>query len=261
MNSGKIPCAFLGTCAADFHLLKITDCADRFDLNARRASCMLIGESLLIDCGMHAIDSMRIAKADISKITDIFLTHTHADHFNRENVEKIAENKKFPVRLWCRQDAIIPPIDNVETVNMKEGEYYSVCEGINAMSVYANHDEDSFPQHILFNVNGKKLLYATDGAWLLSRACKHLKNKLIDYYIIDATCGDYVGDYRFAAHNSIPMIRLMLPSLKANGIIGDETKIILTHIAPSLHKPHEQICRVTKADGMTVAYDGMTFEL
>ncbi len=252
---------FLGTCAADFSLLRKTDCLDRFDKNARRASCMMIGENILVDCGMHVLDSIRIAKVDISKITDIFVTHFHADHFNKEHAEIIAQGKENPVRLWCRQDTDIPPMENIDIIKMEEGVYYHVSKNVNAMSVYANHDEASFPNHFLFNVNGKKLLYATDGAWILARAVKHLRGMKIDYYVTDATCGDYIGDYRAGEHNSIPMIRLMLPSLKQLEILREDSTVLLTHIAPSLHKPHDEIQESVLADGITVAYDGMTVEL
>ena len=252
---------FLGTSAADFSLLRKTDCADRFDKNARRASCMMIGENILIDCGMHVMDSLRIAKVDVSKITDIFVTHFHADHFNREYAEKIAEGKSSPVRLWCRQDTNIQPLKNIDIIKMEEGVYYHVAPSLNALSVYANHEESVFPNHFLFNIDETKVLYATDGAWILGRAIQYLKKKNIDVYIVDATCGDYEGDYRVGEHNSIPMIRLMLPSLKTNGIINDNTKVILTHIAPSLHKPHDETQEIVKADGMIVAYDGMTVDL
>ena len=66
---------FLGTAAADFSPRLKTDCADRFDKDARRASCMLIGENYMVDCGLYAMESLRIAGTDISKITDIFVTH------------------------------------------------------------------------------------------------------------------------------------------------------------------------------------------
>ena len=257
----KLVCTFLGTSAANFPLLKTGNYNDRFDNNARRASCMMIGENILIDCGMHVLDSLKLAKVDVSKITDIFVTHTHADHFNKEHAEIIASGKNAPVRLWCRQDAVFPEMQNIEIIRMEEGVYYHVSKNVNAMSVYANHDEASFPNHFLFNVNGKKLLYATDGAWILARAVKHLRGMKIDYYVTDATCGDYIGDYRAGEHNSIPMIRLMLPSLKQLEILREDSTVLLTHIAPSLHKPHDEIQESVLADGITVAYDGMTIEL
>lgn len=252
---------FLGTSAADFKLLAKTDCADRFDKNARRASCAMIGDSILIDCGMHVLDSIRIAKVDVSKITDIFVTHFHADHFDGEHAEVIAQGKTTPVRLWCRSDAKVPELKNIEIIRMEEGVYYHVANGLNAMSIRANHDETVFPNHFLFDVDGTKVLYATDGAWITNSATRNLRGKNIDVYVVDATCGDYEGDRRAGEHNSIPMLRLLLPSLKTLEIINDKTKVFLTHIAPSLHKTHEETQEIVQKDGMTVAHDGLTIDL
>ena len=35
-------------------------------------------------------------------------------------------------------------------------------------SLQANHDENVYPQHFLFEKNGKRFLYACDGAWFLT---------------------------------------------------------------------------------------------
>lgn len=252
---------FLGTSAADFSLLRSMNCQDRFDKNARRASCMMINDNILIDCGMHAMDSLRIAKKDIAKITDIFITHFHADHFNKGFVETIAEGKSAPLRLWCRQDAKIAPMNNVDVIRMEEGTYYHVEPEMNVKAVYANHEESAFPQHYVFDLNGKKVMYATDGAWVSNRAFPYLRKNNLDVLIIDATCGDYSNDRRLAEHNSIPMIRLMVPFLKTSEIIREDTAIYLTHIAPSLHKPHDETQELVKADGFIVAYDGLTFNV
>lgn len=253
----KIQCTFLGTSAADFSLLRVTDCKDRFDKNARRASCLQIGENYLIDCGVHVLDSLRIAKTDVTKITDIFVTHFHKDHFVAEHAEAIAADKKTPLRLWCRRDTCIRDLNNIEVIRMEEGVYYHIANGMNVKAVYANHDESSFPQHYVFDFNGKKMMYATDGAWILTRAFQYLKNAKLDVLIIDATCGDYPGDCRMAEHNSIPMIRSMIPFMKNAGMIHDKTEIYLTHLAPSLHKPHDETQKLVESDGLTVAYDGM----
>lgn len=79
--------------------------------------------------------------------------------------------------------------------------------------------------------------------------------------VLDATCGDYAGDYRMGEHNSIPMIRLMLPSLKTWGVINEQTKVYLSHLAPKLHLPHEETVALVAKDGLLVAYDGLELEL
>ena len=257
----KIELLFLGTAAADFSPRLKTDCKNRFDKNARRASCMLVGTHYMIDCGMYALESLRIAKADISQITDIFLTHLHADHFNPENIAFIADGKEKPLRIWVRRDAVLPDIANTEIVPIHFHTVMPVSDEMTVESVDANHDPDAFPQYLVFTINGKRLMYALDGAWFLTATYNYLRDRNLDMLVLDATCGDYTGDYRMAAHNSIPMIRLMLPSLKARGIINDQTRIYLSHLAPRLHLPHDETAALVAKDGLFVAYDGLELEL
>lgn len=250
---------FLGTCAADFSPRLLTDCRDRFDDDARRASCALVNGRYLIDCGPHCPDSLRIAGIDPGCITDIFLTHLHADHFVKESVEYVASS--HPVRLWVRSDASLPQIGNVEVMRMDSFERYGAGEDFFVTGLPANHDPDAYPQHLLIEAGGKKIFYGMDGGWLLNKTYAHLWNTHLDLCVLDGTCGDYEGDYRMGEHNSIPMIRLMLPSLRTVGAIDDRTLIFISHLAPSLHKPHAETVRICEKDGIHVASDGLRLSL
>lgn len=252
---------FLGTAAADFSPRLKTDCKDRFDKDARRSSCILIGEQFMVDCGLYAMESLRIAGTDISRITDIFVTHLHADHFVAEHAELIAAGKEKPLRLWVRRDAELPEMANVEVIRMPRHTVMEVAEGFTVEAIDANHHPATFPQHYIFTINGKKLLYALDGGWFLNESYKYLRDCNLDMMIIDCTCGDYLGDYRMGEHNSIPMVRLMLPSLKTWGTITDNTRVFLSHLAPRLHKPHDETVALVAKDGMEVAYDGLKLDL
>ena len=121
----------------------------------------------------------------------------------------------------------------------------------------ANHDENSFPQHFLFESENKKFFYGLDGAWILYETYYALKNAKLDCIVLDGTCGNTPAEWRIAEHNTLPMIKLMLPSFKSWGIINDDTKVYVSHIAPSLHKPHNQIVDELKEYGIKVAYDGL----
>ncbi len=255
----KTSITFLGTCACDFSPLLKTDFKDCFDKNARRSSSVLVADRFLFDCGYHTCDSLRIAKADISKITDIFISHLHPDHFIAENVATIAKDRS--IRLWCRRDAEIPPIPGVTVIHMERGVEYEVAPGVQVFAVDANHAESVCPQHYVLKINGKKIFYGCDGAWFLNPSAARLKNEELDFVILDATCGDYCGDQRMSEHNSIPLLRVMIPSLRTLKIIGDETEIYISHIAPSLHRPHDEIIEAVKNDGMKVAYDGLKLDI
>lgn len=252
---------FLGTCACDYSEKLKTEYKNSFDYDARRSSCALINGKYLIDCGEHAIQSLNIANVNFEDISDIFITHLHSDHYKLENIKAIASSKKQKLKLWVREDAFIPEIENVEIFHIKSTKTYDVDGDLKVMGLKANHDENVYPQHFLFEIEGKKFLYACDGAWFLNETYYKLQNTNLSLLVLDATCGDYVGDYRMGEHNSIPMIRLMLPSLKVWGTVTENTKIYLSHIAPSLHKPHNEIVMSVQKDGLNVAYDGLEIEV
>ena len=252
---------FLGTCACDYSPLLQTTYKDVFDKNARRSSCALINGRYLIDCGYHCLEELRIAKIDLAQITDIFVTHFHSDHYNVECISQIAKASERTLRVWVRADARRTDIANVEWKLMQKGEQYTVDENMKVTGLLANHNESVYPQHILLETEGKRIFYALDGAWFLHETYYALKNTNLDFLVLDCTCGDYEGDYRIGEHNSIPMIRLMLPSLKKWGAITEKTQVYAQHLAPSLHKSHEETVEILQKDGVYVAYDGLSLQL
>lgn len=254
---------FLGTCAADFSPKLKTDFANCFDMNARRSSAALIDGRYLIDCGVHTIDSLRIADIPLDSITDVFFTHLHGDHFQAANLSKIAAAKSEPLRVWVANGAKMPKIENTVIIRMPKHAKVDVDEGVFVTGLYANHDENSAPQHLLFEIDGKHILYATDGGWVINASYNFLRQQTptLDMLVLDCTCGDYEGEWRIGEHNSIPMIRLMLPSFRKVKIIDENTGVYLTHLAPSLHKPHDETVEIVKPMGAIVAYDGLEVEI
>ncbi len=254
---------FLGTCAADFSPKLKTDFVDCFDMNARRSSAALIDGRYLIDCGVHTIDSLRIAGIHLESITDVFFTHLHGDHFQAANLQKIAAAKTEPLRVWVANSAKMPKIENTVIIRMPKHAKIDVDNGVFVTGLYANHDENAAPQHLLFEIDGKRILYATDGGWVVNASYNFLRQQTptLDMLVLDCTCGDYEGEWRIGEHNSIPMVRLMLPSFRKVKIIDEDTKVYLTHLAPSLHKPHDETVEIVKPMGALVAYDGLEVEI
>ena len=257
---GKVKLQFLGTCACDFSPKLENEFKHCFDMDARRSSALLINDSILIDCGVHTIEALDILNIPYTQISDVLITHTHDDHFIPENIEKLAKNRHSPLRLWVREDANIPEFTNVDVIRMKLVTKYEQY-GITVTGTPANHDQRTAPQHLLLELDGKKIYYATDGAWIMCDALRCVRGSNLDVMVVDTTMGDYEGDYREAEHNSIPMIKHMIPMLKTNKVINDSTKIYLSHIAPSLHKPHNETVEIAKTFGADVAYDGLLMEI
>lgn len=261
----KYDITFLGTCAADFSPRLKGDCADRFDDNARRASCLLFNDSFLIDCGPHCLDSLRIAGIPQGNIGDIFVTHLHGDHYKPETVTAIAKARYDAtgeaLRFWVSEGAQLPDIPHLDVRYMTKFTEYKVNDTLTVVGMTANHDAASYPQHLLFELDGVKFLYATDGAWFINDTYNYLRKKTLALFVTDGTCGDKEGEWRIGEHNTIPMIKLMLPSLKTVGIIDENTVVCMTHLAPSLHRPHDETVELMSDVGVKVAYDGMKLEI
>lgn len=252
---------FLGTGAYDYSARLLTECKDKFDKDARRSSAMMLGESILIDCGDHILNELRISGTAPAKIKDILITHLHVDHYDAGNIKAIAEAADRPLRLWVRAGASIPEISGVEVIHMTPFERYELACGFYVTGMPANHAYEVFPQHFLIEIDGKSMFYGCDGAWLLSETYNYMRKREFDLMVLDCTVGDYVGDMRLGEHNSIPMIRLMLPSFKTTKITTEKTVIYLSHIAPSLHKSHVDTVKIAEEMGCLVAYDGLTIDL
>ncbi len=247
---------FLGTNAAGVSPRFQTDLADRFDKNVRRNSSALLDGHTLIDCGPSCLNSLHVAGIEYGQIDRVLLTHLHGDHFQPSTLAALAEGRSEPLPLYLRADAKPAPIPNVEFIPMEPYQSYEIGP-YTVTGLPANHEERACPQHPLIEENGKKLFYGLDGGWFRNGTYLYLKKAGLTLAVLDATVGDYVGDHRMAEHNSFPMLRLMLPSLKTVGIINDDTKIWLSHLAPSLHAPHDETVEIAARDGMNVAYDGL----
>ena len=164
--------------------------------------------------------------------------------------------------MWVANNAKIPAIENTIVIRMPKLAKAEINEGFFVTGLYANHDEICAPQHLLFEIDGKRILYATDGAWVVNASYNYLRQQAtqLDGLMLDCTCGDYEGEWRIGEHNSIPMIRLMMPSFKKVKIVNDETKVYITHLAPSLHKSHDETVKIMAEMGVEVAYDGLEVE-
>lgn len=249
---------FMGTGAADFSPLLETEFRNKLSKNARRSSSLLINSHILIDCGPHTPDSFSIQGIDPSQVTDLLVTHFHSDHFNRESIARIAACRSTPLRMWYRADASPNPIENVEFHPVAPLETFET-EHFQGMALAANHRAN--PLHYDIEINGVRLFYGCDGAWLLNETFYAMMKRQYHCMILDATVGDYNGDYRLGEHNSVPMIRLMTASFISQNVIAPNGIICLSHLARTLHNPHEEVAQNLASEGYTVAYDGLQLKI
>lgn len=221
---------FLGTGAADWVL------KEEGGGETRRFSSVLIDDVLLIDPGPQVLEAMSEYGKIPENIKYIIVTHRHGDHYNEETV-KTLENY------------------GAEFINFVSGEERKLGEFM--VSAYtANHGTSTEAVHFIIEKDGKKFFYGLDSAWLLYDEIKAIKEKHIDYAVLDGTIGNQEGDYRIFEHNNLRMVREMKLTL-APFI----RRFAISHMAYTLHQPHEQLAEEMKNYNIEVAFDGFETEI
>ena len=255
--------SFLGTGAADTPTILPQQYQNAFSKEIRRNSSALVEDNLLIDCGPHTLSSLALIHADLSKITDLCVTHTHADHIDPASVARLAAEGGKPLRIWCDSGAVsvFSEIPNVEIHPLRAGKPVRVGE-YSIIPPAANHlveNSDEQPLHYLVEAQGKRFFYGCDGAWLRADSFLILQeHRPFDLMVFDATVGREDEGFRLGSHNSLAMLELLLPLLKRCQIVTEQTQPILSHMAITLHRPYEDIAAEMTPNGFAVAYDGLT---
>ena len=260
---------FLGTGAADW--AEIPDDNVKFDTDKkiRRRSTVLVNGRYLIDCAPFSCDYAQYLGVDTSKITDIFLTHSHIDHLYRDSLLKFIKAAENKITFHCHKDAVCRiPLEDSERnlINIAPFEVFDeiVTDDFTAVPLYSNHTVENSPEttvHYVFKCGEKSFFYGCDGAWFLSKTWDYLCKCKLDLVIFDGTVGDYEDDFRIATHNSIPMIRIMVKAMKKKAIINDESVIMLNHLARTLHVGIKETEELLAKDSMLAAYDFMRYTL
>jgi phosphoribosyl 1,2-cyclic phosphodiesterase len=221
---------FLGTGAADWQGPNETG-------EYRRLTSTLVDGKMLMDVTMTVLDQI----PDQAAITDVFFTHSHRDHFDLNALRTLAPCRVYAHESWA--GAIVG--DGLEVVALQVGIPVEAACGYTVIPMPANHSTENKQEttlHYLIEGEGKRILYATDGAWLLNQAHHIIGQKVLDAAIFDATIGDgFDGDYRIFEHNSIDMIRLMVKTLQKTGRLPEGAPVYLTHLARTLHASQKEV--------------------
>lgn len=233
----------------------------------RRFSSALLDGKVLIDPGPHIFkwfdgtDTQKLFRG----IECVVVTHSHGDHFCIESLEKLAKNAgKLTVIGNHAIESLVPKSDSIifRGINALESTEIS---GYKITALPSNHYVEECEKGDTFHYfvtapDGKKLFYGLDGAWLTNPEYRVLRENGADLMVLDCTCGDKTPEFRVFEHNTIPMVLIMVDTLRKFGALAENGKIFVSHLAKTLHEPHDAVCRRFSDSGVNVAYDGLTVE-
>jgi L-ascorbate metabolism protein UlaG (beta-lactamase superfamily) len=253
---------FVGTGAADWACTYEATVEEAAVGAVRGMSAILVNGRILIDCGGTVPEALALFGADASGITDLLVTHTHGDHLNPAALQRLLEarGQAAPLRVWIESGGVerLPELDGIEVHSLQAGQAFDTA-GLSATPLAANHvvRPPEQPLHYLLKCQGRRVFYATDGAWLFRETWLRLRELELDGIIWDATNGETEGDWRIFEHNSVDMIRLMMQTLRREGIATPDTRVRLTHMARALCAPHEEMHQRLGPEGLVPAHDGL----
>lgn len=258
---------FLGTGAAPSFKIPNSQIAP----GQRRCAALMLDNNILVDVAPQSFDYAKELGIDVSEITDIFLSHTHPDHFSKPALMQFVDAAKAKINFWCHDSAVEylhfseELAEKVNICPMECMQEYEAPE-IKTVAIPANHlaGKNEQPVHFIFEKDEKTLFYGCDGAWFLCESWDYLRNRARPFsaMILEATVGDRPGDYRIGGHNTIPMLRLLITAMKDNGIIDFSTRLIADHLGvPPYDKENAGGYGLLEELGMTVAEDGMELEI
>lgn len=251
---------FLGTGAADWAWHPAEEV--RYDTSGaiRRTSSLLLDGKYLIDPAPEAyFFASEVLKLDLSGLQGIFLTHRHKDHLCYESLKKFIEAADEPVRFYCHETTV-PYLELDDDMQkrliicpVKAGQTVEVGD-MKVLILSANHTgyaPGEVPVHYVFEKGDKRFLYGLDGGWYTCDTWDILLETKLDMAVVDGTVGGAKTDYRICSHNTLAMIELLVASMKECSILKEDSRIVLSHLARTLHGPNEDY------RDWTVAQDGM----
>ena len=221
---------FLGTGAADWSPKKPETGEHRW------LSSALINDDLLIDPGPSVPDAIKRYNIDVKKIKYIIITHRHGDHFNEETLKMLCDS-------------------GAELVEFSAGEERKVGK-YTVKALEANHPTCVPTVHYIIDDGEKRMFYGLDGAWLLMPEVDAIKESRVDLAVLDATIGNRPGDYRIFEHNNLKMVVEMKETLSKY-----VDRFVISHMARTLHDPHDILSAQMEKEGILTAFDGMVLDI
>lgn len=225
---------FLGTGAADWDWTNHPP-------GTRNSTATLLGTSCLLDAGPCVLRGLDSVHASPARVTDLLVTHAHADHFHPESIHQIARAGRRRLRVWASPQAISrldASLCDLRPVLPGTAFRAAGCAVTSLPSNHVSRDPSEQTMNYVFVGRGVRLLYALDGAWLCARA-RHILHAVLGKrpltaVVWDATCGNTFHDWRFAEHNDLRMIAAMRESMICDGLVSPETLHVFDHVARTL---------------------------
>ncbi|WP_442593822.1 MBL fold metallo-hydrolase [Neobacillus sp. D3-1R] len=236
--------------------------------NIRTRTSAIIDDTLKIDfppdTNLHVLRD----NIDLSKVTDLIITHTHTDHLYAEDISMklpiYANKQNYPLNIhghdlplyFCRTR--IEETDEYFTFNLlKPFKSYQVGS-FKVTGLLADHARLETCMLYAIEKNGKSFLYGHDTGWFPDETWEWLNGRQFDAALLDCTNGNIPVKRN---HLNIEAVIEIQSRFVKESILKPNGKIVVTHFSHNIGLLHEDLEEIFNPYGIDVAYDGMKFTI
>ncbi len=234
---------------------------------------------MMIDLGPGICDYAKsLSGVELSDIEAIVLTHTHEDHWNTDELNKLLSLTNKKVKLYFHVSAkknleldkqgihgnglfrealkkmILCPMRRWQSVSVGECTFQNL-----EANHYAPRGERG--SHYIISDESSTWFYGCDGGWFTTKTWDVLRTRQFDGVILDGTIGENSGDYRIAGHNSLAMNKLLRGAMEQQNMLIKGTQLYLSHFGMRTYDDEPQnIGRQVEKIGFIEARDGLVIQ-
>jgi len=249
----------------------------------RSRSCFRVSPSVQIDFGPDQFYQSVVLGNDLTTLTDLLITHTHADHFAFPELDMRAMaliGAEEPVNVYASRAgcewlsrASAPygysSLTYEPCYRLVPVDYYHefTAGGLRVLPLKGNHrgyGEGEYSVNYLIGLSdGKTLLYATDTGYFLEETFDFLRGARVDHLVVEGTFGDspMFREGRTDGHMGCAGVLAVTRRLLGQGTLSASSRVYVTHINHKHSLTHEKMQAFYDVQNVgvpiLVGYDGM----
>lgn len=264
---------FLGTAAAEGYPAPFCECENCSEAreeggkSLRLRSSILIDNDLLVDFGPDLVGYTAKYSIHFANIRDIIITHSHHDHLCLDNFSYLLPEKGHilteppKLNIICNQKVhdLIRLKFKDSTLNLSSDLRIIkpfetiVSHGTEVTALPAVHMADEQALFYILRKKGTTILLAFDTGKWEERVWDFLGNYSFKGVVVDETMGN--GSYH--GHLNISEVCYIKKRMAEQGLIGENTIFIATHISHNANPVFSKLQEIFAAEGIQAAYDGL----
>ncbi len=255
--------------------------------NLRANSCAVVDERLLLDIGPACFDNAARYGVDLTGVTSLLITHPHEDHFYPQHLhwrqggegamdlpyrDKLSHGgprfTELPTLTLYGNAFVMKALDawgedladlQICRREIREGEAIEADGGYRVTPVRGNHGgQRGFAHGYIIEKDGRTLLYALDTGLYDDDMLELLRSFRYNLIVMEGTTG---LNEQYGGHMCLESNKKMLAFFRENGCLAEGAGMYLTHMSPHWCPPHDWYEAIAQAEGVNLAYDGLTVEI